>query len=565
MSKSFRPIIALFLFFISCEPKVEQGKEVIPKTFENAAVVSAHPLATEIGVDILKSGGNVFDAAVAVHFALAVVYPYAGNLGGGGFAVFFDSLGQSGTLDFREKAPLASSRNMYLDFSGNVIPNLSTKGALAVGVPGSVKGMWELHKKYGLKPWKELIQPSIEIAQSGWELTEHASFFLNKYSDDINNVNEGRTYLTIKDNWEKGDSLRNEPLAQTLSMISNQGPDGFYKGDIADAIVSTMERFGGIISKEDLEMYEPKWRDPLIGNYKGYQVISMPPPSSGGWALISLLKMVEDYPIVNWGKWDSRTINTLCEIEKRVYADRSKYLGDADFFPVPLENLLKDEYLKKRIQNININKATPSDSISFGFMPGFEGEETTHFSIIDKSGNAISITTTLNNPYGSKLIVEGAGFLLNNEMDDFSIKPGYPNSFGLIGGEANSIESGKRMLSSMTPTIITKDNEVFLVLGSPGGSTIITSVFQNILNVIDFGYNMQESVNLPRFHHQWLPDLMYYEKGFFKNVDSLQFVKTGQNLQQRSPIGRVDAILVNSNGQLECGADPRRDDFADGY
>lgn len=564
MPTRFTYVLFVFLL-ISCNKEDKKLNNYEPEIFRNAAIVSAHPLSTKVGVDILKSGGNAFDAAVAVHFALSVVFPYAGNLGGGGFAVILDSNGFANTLDFREKAPLKAYADMYLDSAKNVIPNLSTLGALAVGVPGSVKGMWVMHQKYGSIPWSDLIRPSIEIASKGWLVTEHAAFFMNKYSEKINEVNQSKTYLTIKDIWEYGDTIQNKQLASTLTLISKKGEEIFYNGEIADSIVATMKNFGGIITKEDLVKYEPVWRDAIMGEYKGHQIISMPPPSSGGWALISLLKMIENFPIREWGRWDYRTINTICEIEKRVFADRSSYLGDPDFYPVPMQQLLKEEYLNQRAKNIEIDKARESDAISPGLEYLDESEETTHFSIVDKYGNAVSITTTLNAAYGSKLMVNGSGFLLNNEMNDFSIKPGYPNIFGLIGAEANSIEAEKRMLSSMTPTILSKNGKPFLILGSPGGSTIITSVFQNILNVIDFGYNMQKSVSLPRFHHQWLPDYLYYEQGFFDFADSLDLVSTNQNLKERTAIGRVDAILLNSEGNWECGADPRRDDFADGY
>ncbi|MEQ8360355.1 MAG: gamma-glutamyltransferase [Cytophagales bacterium] len=565
MANRFLSVISIIILFFSCRQEAPNQNKKATKVFKNAAIVSAHPLASNIGIEVLKSGGNAFDAAVAVHFALAVVFPYAGNLGGGGFAVFLDSSGNQGTLDFREKAPLKADRNMYLDSMGNVIPDLSTRGALASGVPGSVKGIWELHKKYGKKDWSELIIPSIKLAKKGWILTYHATFYMNKYMADIVKTNDRINYLTQKENWKEGDSLSNEKLAHTLQIIADKGERAFYEGEIADSIIATMNDYGGIISKEDLHNYEPKWREALQCKYKGYEVYSMPPPSSGGWALISLLKMAEKYPFKEWGRWDFRTINTICEIEKRVYADRSKYLGDTDFYPVPLNDLLSDDYLNMRSSDIQKDKATASTKISPGLELHPEDEETTHFSIVDKEGNAVSITTTLNSPYGSKLMVNGCGFLLNNEMNDFSVKPGFPNNYGLIGGEANAIMPEKRMLSSMTPTILAKNNKPFLIIGTPGGSTIITTVFQNILNVIDFGFGMQESVEFPRFHHQWLPDSLFYEEGFFNFADSLELVKTGQNLRPRIPIGRVDAILLNSDGFWECGADPRRDDYANGY
>ncbi len=565
MANRLISVFCIIILLISCSQEASNKTKKPSKVYKNAAIVSAHPLASNIGIAILKSGGNAFDAAVAVHFALAVVFPYAGNLGGGGFAVFLDSSGNSGALDFREKAPLKADRRMYLDSLGNVIPDLSTRGALAVGVPGSVKGIWELHKKYGRKDWRELLIPSIELAEKGWLLSYHACFYMNKYLPEIVRTNNKINYLTQKENWQEGDTISNEKLAVTLQLIADKGEKAFYEGKIADSIIATMNEFGGIISNEDLQKYKPKWRETIKGNYNGYTVYSMPPPSSGGWALISLLKMAEKYPFTEWGRWDFKTINTICELEKRVYADRSKYLGDADFHPVPINELLSKDYLEMRSADVQIDKATASTKIGPALKLEIENEETTHYSIVDESGNAVSITTTLNSPFGSKLMVNGCGFLLNNEMNDFSIKPGFSNNYGLIGGEANAIVPEKRMLSSMTPTILAKNNKPYLILGSPGGSTIITSVFQNILNVVDFGFGMQESVEFPRFHHQWLPDSLYYEEGFFEYTDSLELVKTGQNLRQRIPIGRVDAILLNSEGFWECGADPRRDDYANGY
>lgn len=559
--------LLIFILFFGCQDNSTESKqqESLQKTFENAAVVSAHPLATAIGVDILKSGGNVFDASVSVQFALAVVYPSAGNIGGGGFAVFVDSLGHSGTLDFREKAPMAAHRDMYLDSSGNVVPNASTLGVLSAGVPGTVRGMWELHRKYGLIPWKELIQPSVTMAQNGWILTEKEATRLNRYRDILDSVNRNGSYLTFQDSWSEGDTIRNTALSRTLERIRDGGPEGFYQGRTADMIVQTMEDYGGLITHEDLQNYEAVWRDPVEGSFQEYRVISMPPPSSGGIALLSMLKMIENKPVGDWGRWDTRTIHLMAEIEKRIYADRSEYLGDPDFFDVPVAQLLDEGYLKMRAKSISMDSATPSEWIRPGLEMVPETEETTHFSIVDKYGNAISVTTTLNGAFGSNLVVEGAGFLLNNEMDDFSIKPGHPNLYGLIGGEANAIEAGKRMLSSMTPTIVLHNDEVKMIVGSPGGSTIITSVFQNILNVLEFQMTMQTSVDLPRFHHQWLPDLIYYEEGFLNYADSLSLTEKGQTLKKRSPIGRVDAIAAGKNGSWEVGADPRGDDFGDGY
>lgn len=539
-----------------------QGKQA---TYRNGMVVCATPDAALVGLNILKKGGNAVDAAIAVQFALEVTHPEAGNIGGGGFMVYRSANGQCATLDFREKAPATANQDMFLDAEGNVIKNMSTATHRASGVPGSVDGMAEAYRKYGKLKWAGLLQPAINLAHNGFKITRRLASALNHAKEQFTSLNKGKSYLVKDAAWQEGDLLVQEDLAKTLELIRDKGRAGFYSGKVADQLVEEMKNGGGLITKSDLQNYHAVWRKPLTGDYKGYHMITMPPPSSGGVALLQLLTSVEKYPLHHWGFNKDSTVQLMVEAERRVYADRSKYLGDPDFYKVPVDNLLKPAYIHARMDNLNWNAATPSASIQPGVFAGYESDQTTHFSIVDRDGNAVAITTTLNGSFGSKIFVKGAGFLLNNEMDDFSVKPGVPNMFGLVGGKANSIQPGKRMLSSMTPTIIEKNGKLFMVVGTPGGATIITSVFQTILNVIEFDQDMQQAVTSKRFHHQWLPDEVDIEKDTFDAATRNILEKKGYKIVDHGPSGRVDAILVIRGGYYQGGADPRGDDTKLGW
>lgn len=557
-----RRLTIVFAGILMCNTVTAQQKN---EGYANGMVVCAYPDAAKVGLDILKKGGNAVDAAVAVQFALAVTYPQAGNIGGGGFMVFRSAKGDANTLDFREKAPALASVNMYLDTSGNVIAGLSLSSHKASGVPGSVDGMVEAHRKYGKLKWAQLVQPAVDLAQKGFNITRRLAADLNNLQPSITKQNPGKKYFIKDTPWQEGDLLIQQDLAKTLMLIRDNGRAGFYSGTVADEIADEMKQGGGLISKADLAAYRSVWRKAIKGTYrKEYTVISMPPPSSGGIALLQLLKAVEKYPLHSWGYGADSTVQLMVEAERRVYADRSKYLGDPDFYKVPVDSLLNPQYIAMRMGSFNWNQASASSSIKPGTFAGYESDQTTHYSIVDKEGNAVSVTTTLNGTFGSKIVVNGAGFLLNNEMDDFSSKPGTPNMYGLVGGKANSIQPGKRMLSSMTPAIIEKSGKLFMVVGTPGGSTIITSVFQAVLNVIDFNMDMQGAVAARRFHHQWLPDEVDMEKDALKPATIKTLEQKGYKIVEKRSPGHVDAILKTQNG-YQGGADPRGDDTKLGW
>ncbi|MGI0106917.1 gamma-glutamyltransferase [Salinimicrobium sp. WS361] len=534
-------------------------------TAEHAMVVSARKEASEIGKEIIKQGGNAFDAMVATEMALAVVYPYAGNLGGGGFMVYRLKNGKTGALDFREKAPLGADRNMYLDSLGNADPQKSRFGGLAVGVPGTVAGIFAVHEKFGSLPVEKILAPVIALAQQGFVVTAKQAAALAHHRNSIIKANHEN--VLFAQSYEAGDTLKNPALAKTLQRLAAKGREEFYSGETAKELVQFLQEKGGIINMQDLAAYQVKWRDPVTFTYDDLRVISMSPPSSGGIVMGQIMKMIRPYPLHEYGHNSLEAIQVITEAERRAYADRGFYLGDSDFVDIPSEMLLSEDYLKERMSSFSFQKATPSSTIGHGNIPVAESLETTHYSIVDAEGNAVSVTTTLNGAYGSKLYIEELGFFLNNEMDDFSAKPGVPNMFGLVGAEANSIAPEKRMLSSMTPTIVEKEGQLYMVLGSPGGSTIITSVMQTILNVTEFGMGMQQAVNAPRFHHQWLPDEVRFEPNGFSETTFNTLQQKGYNIEvgESTIIGKVDAILVLPTGKLEAGADPRGDDAAAGF
>ncbi|WP_134353399.1 gamma-glutamyltransferase [Flavobacterium psychrophilum] len=532
---------------------------------QKAMIVSAREEASKIGIEIIKKGGNAFDAMIATELALAVAYPNAGNIGGGGFMVYRKANGDIGSLDYREKAPLKASKNMYLDKKGNIIDGKSTQTAFAVGIPGTIAGIFEVHKKFGSLPISEIINPVIALAEKGVIVTQKQENSLAEYREVIIKANGKKTLFAR--NFKQNDTIKYPALAATLKRIAKNGKDEFYKGKTAQKFVNYIQKKGGIITMEDMSKYEAKWRTPITFNYHDLKIISMPPPSSGGICLAQIMKMIEPYPIAKFGHNTIQTIQIITEAERRAYADRNYYLGDPDFITNPINQLSDSDYLKNRMSNFSLEKATLSSDIAQRKINFNESTETTHYSIVDSFGNAVSATTTLNDNYGSKLYCKELGFFLNNQMDDFSIKAGTPNLYGLIGGKANSIAPQKRMLSSMTPTIVEKDNKLFMVVGTPGGSTIITSVLQTILNVSQFNLTMQEAVNAPRFHHQWVPDVVTFEpNGFPKDtLDALKQKGYLINEKNNPIIGKVDAILIQPNGNIEGGADKRGDDKAVGF
>lgn len=557
----------LFVFLVV--PGVHIAQVGYMKSFEKAAVVSATQQASEAGIEILRKGGNAVDAAVATKFALAVTYPAAGNLGGGGFLVYRAADGTSATLDFRESAPAAAHRDMYLNASGDVVDRLSTYGHLASGVPGAVDGMITALEAYGSLPLEVVMEPAIRLARDGFRLSWREASSLNRNQARFATFPSSSRYFTKPDgqSFAEGELFKQEDLALTLERIAKYGRNGFYTGQTADYMIAEMQQNGGIITHDDLKNYKSVWREPLKVTYRDYDLLIMGPPSSGGIAIGQMLTMLEPYDLKQLGYNTPETVHLITETMRRVYADRAEFLGDPDFYDVPSRELLSREYALERMKSFDPSRASRSDEVSHGQPIGRrESEETTHFSVVDSVGNAVSLTTTLNGGYGSFVAIGGAGFLMNNEMDDFSIKPGFPNMFGLVGGEANAVEPGKRMLSSMTPTIVSKNGKLNMVLGTPGGSTIITTILQVFLNVADYGMTIQQAIAAPRFHQQWLPDELYYEPLMFNNHTRDRLNWIGHQLRERNDYtGQANCIVVTDSGRIGTGVDPRGDNYAAGY
>ncbi|MEA3297838.1 MAG: gamma-glutamyltransferase [candidate division Zixibacteria bacterium] len=525
---------------------------------EKAVVVTAAPIATNAGKAVLHEGGNAFDAAVTVGFVLAVVHPEAGNIGGGGFALTrHGTSGAIEALDFREVAPGAATEGMYQDDSGEVIPGLSTFGVIAAGVPGTVAGLYELWDKHGSLPWEQLVGVATALADTGFVIDKYLAASLEKHREDLSEFPEtAKLFFPDGRSFRQGDRFIQEDLAKTLYAIATDGADGFYKGEVAGKIETCMRKHGGLITRDDLEQYRPVWRVPIHFKFDSLDIYSMPPPSSGGICVGQILKLLEPYDFSGFSPTSTEYIHLFCETSRLAFADRSEHLGDPDFTVIP-NSLLNETYLKRRRDLISKGQASSSQKIRPGTPPLLESDQTTHFSLCDSAGNMVAITYTLNTAYGCKLAVNGAGFLLNNEMDDFSIKPGFPNVYGLVGGEANKIESGKRMLSSMSPTLVLKDNQPFMVLGTPGGSKIITVVAQTIINFTRYGMNLTDAVAHPRFHHQWLPDKIYLEQSVF-DINAIQgLIARGHDVEERTPFGDLQAIHIDDNGLMTGASDSR--------
>ncbi|XTZ38694.1 gamma-glutamyltransferase [Salmonella enterica] len=538
-----------------------------PVVAKQGMVASVDATATRVGVDILKEGGNAVDAAVAVGYALAVTHPQAGNLGGGGFMLIRTKEGNVTAIDFREMAPAGATRDMFLDDQGNPDSKKSLTSHLASGTPGTVAGFSLALEKYGTQPLNKVVQPAIKLAKQGITVNDALAEDLKTYGSEVlpNHENSKKIFWKDGEPLKKGDKLVQSNLAKSLELIAENGPDAFYKGTIADQIAQEMSKHGGLITKEDLANYKAVERTPISGDYRGYQVFSMPPPSSGGIHIVQILNILENFDLAKYGFGSADAMQVMAEAEKYAYADRSEYLGDPDFIKVPWQALTNKEYAKSIATQIDINKARPSSQIRPGKLAPYESNQTTHYSVVDKEGNAVAVTYTLNTIFGTGIVAGNTGILLNNEMDDFSAKPGVPNVYGLVGGDANAVGPGKRPLSSMSPTIVLKEGKTWLVTGSPGGSRIITTVLQMVVNSIDFGMNVAEATNAPRFHHQWLPDELRVEKGF--SPDTLKLLEQkGQKVAVKEAMGSTQSIMVAPDGTLLGASDPRSvDDLTAGY
>ncbi|MCL9646696.1 MULTISPECIES: gamma-glutamyltransferase [Pantoea] len=539
-----------------------------PVKAQHGMVASVDAMATQVGVDILRQGGNAVDAAIAVGFALAVTHPQAGNLGGGGFMLLRTASGRTAAIDFREMAPARASRDMFLDKQGNADSKLSLTSHLASGTPGTVAGFALAAKKYGTLPLRTLLAPAIKLARDGIIVNDALADDLATYGKEnlINHATSRAIFYKADGRpYQKGDRLVQKNLARSLQLIAQQGADAFYTGRIADEIAGEMAQHGGLIGKADLAAYRAVERKPVSGTYRGYEVFSMPPPSSGGIHIVQILNILENFDLAKWGFGSADAMQVMAEAEKYAYADRSEYLGDPDFVKVPQQALTSKAYARTLAQQIDVSKARPSSEIKPGKLAPYESNQTTHFSVVDKAGNAVAVTYTLNTYFGSGIVAGNSGILMNNEMDDFSAKPGTPNVYGLVGGEANAIQPAKRPLSSMSPTIVAKEGKTWLVTGSPGGSRIITTVLQMVVNSIDFGMNVAEATNAPRFHHQWLPDQLRVEKGF--SPDTLRLLEAkGQHVKVLPAMGSTQSIMIGPDGMRYGASDPRSvDDLSAGY
>lgn len=561
-------VLLLFaLLFVACTSPEPVEPPRSPAFGANGMVVSANPEATAVGLQILQEGGNAFDAAIAVKYMLSVTYPIAGNIGGGGFMVYRTAAGEVGSLDFRETAPAAAHRDMYIDEEGNLIDGLSRIGHLSAGVPGTVAGMEEVWERFGSLPFAQLIEPAIQVAENGHRVTAFNAEQSNRFQDEFAEVNRAPILFMKEGGWQEGDLLVQPELAETLRRIRDGGAAGFYTGETADFIVAEMQAGGGIITHEDLAAYRAIWRPAVSVDFGDYRIHSMPPSSSGGIAIAQLMLGSAGFDFASLGHLTPESIHLMAELMRRVYADRATHLGDSDFFDVPFEMLLDPAYIRMRNANISMSAATPSSLIKEGEVDRIESFETTHFSVVDGAGNAVSLTTTVNSFFGSKVMVQGAGFFLNNEMDDFAAAPGVPNQFGLVGGEANAIEPGKRMLSSMSPTIVEQGGELFLVLGTPGGSTIITNVYQVLMNVLVHGLDLQQAVDAKKMHAQWLPDVITLEEGAIDEAGQAALEALGHELRIIPQIGRMQAIQRLDDGTFKGVADHIRtgDSVARGF